>query len=81
MNFTCISNIPAFFRTVSACRGDVFFVDGKGNRRDLKGIASRADELEFLTNGGALRELEVHASMLEDRKRLFRLMQEMGHEG
>ena len=72
-----VTNIPAFFRCISKCSGDVSFIDESGSARDLKQIAAHGDVLASLIASGQLRDLEIHAAALEDRLRLIRFMHEM----
>lgn len=77
MIFYSITNIPAFFRCVNNCRGDVAFIDERGEMQDLKPIARQGAALGGLIQTGQLGRIEVRASALEDRQRLMRFMQEM----
>ena len=74
MNFTCITDIPAFFRCISACTGDVSYIDQNGVARDIKQLARQAETLGALFAHSELRDLEIHAVTLEDRRRLLRYM-------
>jgi len=77
MNFTCITNIPAFFRCVADCSGDVFFVDKDGVQRNLKQLALSAAGFEHLFSATVMHDLTVTAVTIEDRRKLMRHMMEM----
>lgn len=77
MIFNHISNIPAFFRCVNSCSGDVAFVDESGKVRDLKKLAAKGALPESMVTSGQICNLEVLASTLEDRKKLIWFMHQM----
>lgn len=77
MNFTCITNIPAFFQRIRSCTGEVTFIDESGTERDLKKLADSALDCDSLFRSSRLENLEVRANSLEDRNRLIRYMTEM----